>query len=159
MLLSALNIASVPGVIVLSTLCDKTHVTNVIFISTLGSAISVLLFWGLSTSIPLVAIFAVTYGFFAGGFTSTYAGTVKSLMEAAPISEPGSIIGLLSLGRGIGNVACGPLSELLLNKEAIGPGIGDRFAYQSEYGGLIVFTGLTAAVGICGWVAKRLKVF
>ena len=158
MLLSALNIASVPGVIVLSTLCDKTHVTNVILISTLGSAISVLLFWGLSTSLPLIAIFAVSYGFFAGGFTSTYAGTVKSLMEVAPRSERGNIIGLLSLGRGIGNVACGPLSELLLNKERIG-GEVHRVAYQSGYGGLIVFTGLTAAVGMCGWVAKVLKVF
>jgi MFS family permease len=146
----------------LSSLCDKTHVTNVILISTLGSAISVLLFWGLSTSLPLIAIFAVSYGFFAGGFTSTYAGTVKSLMEMAPRSEPGSIIGLLSLGRGIGNVACGPLSELLLNKGRIGSGIhtiSERFAYQSGYGVLIVFTGVTAVVGMCGWVAKVLKVF
>ncbi|KAH8815513.1 major facilitator superfamily domain-containing protein [Xylogone sp. PMI_703] len=161
-LLSALNSASVPGVIFLSSLCDKTHVTNVILISTLGSAISVLLFWGLSTSIPLIAVFAVSYGFFAGGFTSTYAGTVKSLMETAPRSEPGSIIGMLSLGRGIGNVVCGPLSELLLNKGTVGADMHastSGFAYQSSYGTLIVFTGVTAAVGMCGWVAKVLRVF
>ena len=161
LLLSALNTASVPGVILLSSLCDKTHVSNVILISTLGSAISVLLFWGLSTSLPLIAIFAVTYGFFAGGFTSTIAGTVKSLKEVAPRSEPGSIIGLLSMGRGIGNVVCGPLSELLLNKGRISPGTytnDHEFAYQSGYGVLIVFTGVTAVVGMCGWVARVLKV-
>ncbi|RFU35520.1 hypothetical protein B7463_g820, partial [Scytalidium lignicola] len=161
-LLSALNSASVPGVIFLSSLCDKTHVTNVILISTLGSAISVLLFWGLSTSIPLIAIFAVSYGFFAGGFTSTYAGTVKSLMETAPRSEPGTIMGMLSLGRGIGNVVCGPLSELLLNKGTADSEIhtaSHSFAYQSGYGTLIAFTGVTAAMGMCGWVAKVLKVF
>jgi MFS family permease len=160
LLLSALNTASVPGVIFLSSLCDKTHVTNVILISTLGSAISVFLFWGLSTSLPLIAIFAVSYGFFAGGFTSTYAGTVKSLKEEAPRSELGSIFGLLSLGRGIGNVACGPLSELLLNKGRIGSGLNTNvhgFAYESTYGVLIVFTGVTAAMGMCGWIARVLK--
>jgi MFS family permease len=160
LLLSALNTASVPGVIFLSALCDRTHVTNVILISTLGSAVSVFLFWGLSNSLPLIAIFAVTYGFFAGGFTSTYAGTVKSLKELAPRSELGSIIGLLSLGRGIGNVACGPLSELLINKGRKGSGnpSGHGFAYESGYGVLIIFTGVTAAVGMCGWVARVSKV-
>lgn len=132
-----------------------------ILISTLGSAISVFLFWGFATSLPLIAMFAISYGFFAGGYTSTYAGTVKSLMEMAPRSEPGSIIGLLSLGRGIGNVACGPLSEFLLDMGGMSskiPGGGKGFAYHSEYGVLIVFTGVTAAVGMCGWVAKVLKV-
>lgn len=120
-----------------------------------------LLFWGLSTSLPLIAIFAVTYGFFAGGFTATIVGTVKSLKEIAPRSEPGSIIGLMSMGRGIGNVVCGPLSELLLNKGSIGRedyANGHEFAYQSRYGVLIIFTGVTAAVGMCGWVARVLKV-
>ncbi|KIM99724.1 hypothetical protein OIDMADRAFT_165885 [Oidiodendron maius Zn] len=161
LLLSALNAACVPGVILLSSLCDKTHVSNIILISTLGSTISVLLFWGLSTSLPLIAIFAVTYGFFAGGFTATIVGTVKSLKEIAPRSEPGSIIGLMSMGRGIGNVVCGPLSELLLNKGRIGRedyANGHEFAYQSRYGVLIIFTGVTAAVGMCGWVARVLKV-
>lgn len=158
LLLSALNTASVPGVIFLSSLCDKTHVTNVILISTLGSTISVLLFWGLSSSLPLIAIFAVSYGFFAGGFTSTYAGTVKSLKELAPRSELGSIIGLLSLGRGIGNVACGPLSELLLNKGRIGSSTDHHgFAYESGYGVLIIFTGMTAAAGMCGGIARALR--
>jgi MFS family permease len=160
LILSALNTASVPGVILLSSLCDKTHVSNVILISTLGSTISVLLFWGLSTSLPLIAVFAVTYGFFAGGFTSMIAGSVKSLKEIAPRSEPGSIIGLLSMGRGIGNVVCGPLSELLLNKGRIGGEVytnSQGFAYQSVYGVLIVFTGVTAAVGMTGWVARVLK--
>lgn len=119
------------------------------------------LFWGFSTSLPLIAVFAVSYGFFAGGFTSTYAGTVKSLTEMAPRSEPGTIIGLLSLGRGIGNVVCGPLSELLLNKGKSAHGIdasGHGFAYQSGFGMLIIFTGITATVGMCGWVARVLKV-
>jgi hypothetical protein len=74
----------------------------------------------------------------------------------APGSDLGSIFGLLSLGRGIGNVICGPMSEGLLryhdwNNRA-------RFAYGSDYGVLVIFTGCTAAFATVGWVAKRLRV-
>lgn len=78
-------------------------------------------------------------------------------METAPRSEPSSIIGLLSVGRGIGNVVCGPLSGLLLSKGSTQ--VGGGFGYQSEYGALIIFTGITAAMGMCGWIARQLRVF
>jgi MFS family permease len=155
LLVSLLNTASVPGIVLLSALSDRTNVTNVIFISALGSTLSVFCFWGLASSMPLLAIFTIFYGFFAGGFTATYAGMFMELRRAAPGSDLGSIIGLLGAGRGIGNVVCGPLSELLLrgSKQHENP----KFAYNSSYGGLVVFTGVTAALTVTPFVLRRLR--
>lgn len=156
LIVALLNTASVPGVVLLSAFCDRTNVTNVIFISALGSTLSVFLLWGLSTSLPAIIVFAITYGFFAGGFTSTYAGTVKELRRVSTGSDLGSIFGLLSAGRGIGNVICGPISETLLGQD---PWYGKAlFAYGSAYGPLIAFTGITAALTLIPWVTKRLHI-
>lgn len=153
-MVSLLNTASVPGVILLSALCDRTSVTNVIFISAFGSAASIFLFWGFSTTLPAMVVFAIMYGFFAGGYTSTYAGTINELRRLSTGSDLGSICGLLSAGRGIGNVICGPISESLLGR---GSWYGRAlFAYGSAYGPLIAFTGITAALTMTPWVTKRL---
>lgn len=154
LLVSLLNTASVPGIVLLSALSDRTNVTNVIFISALGSTLSVFCFWGLASSLPLLLVFAMFYGFFAGGFSATYAGMFMELRTTAPGSDLGSIIGLLGAGRGIGNVVCGPLSELLLQGSK--PHENPKFAYDSSYGGLIVFTGITAALTLTPFLLRRL---
>lgn len=64
--------------------------------------------------------------------------------------DTGFIFGLLAGGRGIGNVISGPLSVALLTgsrwvRDSKNPG------YSGEYGGIILFTGLTAVLG--GWGA------
>jgi hypothetical protein len=43
-------------------LCDRFHVTTVILLSTIGATFSVFVFWGLSTTLPLLCIFAILYG-------------------------------------------------------------------------------------------------
>ena len=53
------------------------------------------------------------------------------------------VFAVLVAGRGIGNVACGPLSEALIR---VGE-IGDSGLYASEYGPLVLFTGISAALG------------
>ena len=156
LLVSLLNTASVPGIVLLSALSDKTNVTNIIFISAAGSTISIFCFWGLATSLPLLIVFTIFYGFFAGGFTASYAGIFQELRHSAPGADLGSIIGLLGVGRGIGNVVCGPLSELLLRNRGNQKQIRPKFAYDSSYGTLIVFTGITAALTLSPWILKRL---
>ena len=153
-MVSLLNTASVPGVVLLSALCDRTTVTNIIFISAFGSTVSIILLWGLSTTLPGIVVFAIMYGFFAGGYTSTYAGIVKELRRVSAGSDLGSMFGLLSAGRGIGNVICGPISEFLLGHR---PWYGKALlAYGSAYGPLIAFTGTTAALTLMPWVTKKL---
>lgn len=80
----------------------------------------------------------------------------QELRRLAPGADLGSIVGLLSAGRGIGNVVCGPLSELLLRGDGNQKQTTPKFAYDSSYGGLIVFTGITAALTLSPWILKRL---
>lgn len=149
-----LNGATVFGCIFVGVLIDRMHVTTVILICTIGATFSVFILWGLSASIPLLCIFSIVYGFFAGGFSSTYAGIVKAVGSEYPGSDPGMVIGLLAAGRGIGSVICGPLSEALIRTR---PWEGQAgFGYGTGFGPLIVFTGVSAFLGGVSFGARRL---
>lgn len=67
-------------------------------------------------------------------------------MKVVRTSEYGTdatmVFAVLAAGRGIGNVVCGPVSEALLG---LG-GVGEMGLYKSEYGPLVVFTGVSAAL-------------
>ncbi|KAH9240273.1 hypothetical protein K456DRAFT_48245 [Colletotrichum gloeosporioides 23] len=149
-LLVLINVTSIPGGIVMGSLGDHLRVTTVILISTIGSALAVFLFWGFSSHTALLAVFSITYGFFAGGFSSTWSGVLSELKAQSPALDTGFIFGLLAGGRGIGNVISGPLSVVLLTG---GDWVrdGKSWGYSGEYGRIILFTGLTAVLG--GWGA------
>ena len=139
--------------ILLGTLIDRMHVTSVILISTIGATLSVFLFWGLAASLPLLCIFSLIYGLFAGGFTSTYTGIIREVQKRDRRTEAGLVLGLLSAGRGIGSVLSGPLSEALLRDK---PWTGEAaLGYGTGYGGLIVFTGVSATLGGVSWIGRR----
>lgn len=150
LLLSLINLATIPGLLFLTALSDHSiSAYTLILISALGSCLATFLLWGLaSASLPLLILFSVAYGFFGGGFTAVYAATAKELQtvmirrrgEAGLAgADVGSIFGLLGVGRGIGNVIAGPLSEVLLKGDVSMGG------YGSGYRPLVIFTGTTAA--------------
>jgi MFS family permease len=149
------NATSVLGQVGFGILIDRMHVTSVILISTIGATVSIFLAWGLSMGLPLLCIFALLYGVFGGGFTSTYTGMIKEVQRKTPNAETGTIFGLLAAGRGVGAVLSGPLSEALLRdgswKSAAGLG------YGTGYGPLIVFTGVTALCGGLSFVGNKAK--
>jgi MFS family permease len=149
------NATSVLGQVGFGILIDRMHVTSVILISTIGATVSIFLVWGLSMGLPLLCIFALLYGVFGGGFTSTYSGMIKEVQRKTPSAETGTIFGLLAAGRGVGAVLSGPLSEALLRsgswKGAAGMG------YGTGYGPLIVFTGVTALCGGLSFVGNKAR--
>lgn len=150
---SLFNTTSVFSQVILGFLSDRLHITTVILISTIGATISIFLLWGLSTSFPLLCIFSLVYGLFAGGFTSTYTGSIQEVKKADDRTEAGLVFGLLAAGRGVGSVVSGPLSEALLSER---PWVGDaKMGYGTGYGGLIVFTGISAMLGGMSWVGRR----
>lgn len=154
LLLSLVNTASVVSTIIVGLLIDRFHVTTVILLSTIGATASILLVWGLSSSLPLLVVFALLYGFFAGGFSSTYSGIIIEVKKKHEGADVGILMGLLSAGRGVGALVSGPLSEALLR---LGPLVGKgSAAYGSGYGVLIVFTGVTTAVGGVSFLGKRM---
>jgi MFS family permease len=154
LLLSLVNTSSVLSAVIVGMMIDRFHVTTVIFLSTVGATASVLLVWGFSSSLPPLIVFAILYGLFAGGFTSTYTGIIKEVKKESEGADVGILIGLLSAGRGVGAVVSGPLSEALLR---LGPRIGKgTVAYGSGYGPLVIFTGVTTAVGGVSFLGRRM---
>jgi MFS family permease len=153
LLVALLNASGVLSTVMMGMLCDRFHVTSVVLLSTVGTTVSVFLLWGLSTALPLLVVFSIVYGFFAGGFVATNAGFIKVVKQRDQNSDVGILIGVISAGRGIGAVVSGPLSGALLSSSWKG---GDGLAYGSMYGPLIVFTGVTAAIGGVSFLGKRL---
>ena len=91
----------------------------------------------------------LAYGFFAGGFSSTYPGVLREVRRAQEDEvEEGLIMGLLLGGRGVGFVVGGPVSAGLMKAAWNGAG---KWGYNTEYGSVIVVTGVTAVLGGWGW--------
>lgn len=137
-------------------LCDCLHVTTVIAISTLGATVSVFLFWGFATKLPLLIIFAASYGLFAGGFSAIWSGMTKEVQAVDSKAKMCILMGLFAAGRGVGAVVSGPVSEVLLREDHLVHGDGGRsFGYGTKYGVLIVFTGASALLGLLCFGVKR----
>jgi predicted MFS family arabinose efflux permease len=138
-----INVATVFGCVIMGSIVDHWHITTCILLSTIGSTLSVFLLWGFATNLPLLLVFCAAYGFFAGSYTTTYPGVMKTLRNNAHTTDSTMVFAVLVAGRGIGNVVCGPVSEMLIR---VGE-IGDRGLYASVYGPLVIFTGISAALG------------
>lgn len=163
-----LNVASVFGCVAMGSLIDRLDVTTCILISTLGATMGTFLLWGLASSLPVLYVFCVVYGLFAGSFTSAWPGIMKEVAKRGESDEsssgsgsssnkrvdPSMVFAFLAAGRGVGNVASGPLSEVLVKGL---PWQGQAAAgYGSGFGTLIVFTGVTALVGGGSFLWKRI---
>lgn len=146
-----LNAAAFIGSLCMGLAVDKYHVTTCLLVSAVGSTVGVFLFWGLSTSLPLLYIFCLVYGAFAGCNSSTWSAIIRDTKERRRGADSGMVFACLSAGKGVGNLCSGPLSEALLHAGTWKAGM----AYGSGYGALIVFTGTTALLGGWGFAARR----
>lgn len=139
------NVTSVFGCVLMGFIVDRVPVTTCILISTVGATVGVFVLWGLALNLPLLYVFCVVYGLFAGSFTSTWPGIMRDVTtKMRGAVDPGMVFACLAAGRGIGNVVSGPLSEALVGKTE---GWHAGWAYGSGFGALIVFTGVSAALG------------
>ncbi|KAH7329620.1 major facilitator superfamily domain-containing protein [Stachybotrys elegans] len=164
-----LTLFNVPGIFAstfFGYLSDKKRfsvpASTVTAISAASSALSAFMFWGLSTpgNMAILAVFSITFGFFAGGYSATWGGIINELeQEAADHNEaidPGLVYGLLNGARGIGYVSGGLAGVPLLGA---GKSLSQNgFGYETVYGPLIIFTGLSSAFGGWGalWKCKKL---
>lgn len=158
LLITLINIPGICSSTFFGFLSDNKHfqlsAQTVTAISALCSALAAFLFWGLATrgSVALLVLFAITFGFFASGYSATWGGTMNDMeREAAERNEAidsGVLYGLLNGSRGIGYVVGGLVSVPLV-KVGSTTTLG-RFGYGTMYGPLIVFTALSLACGGCG---------
>ncbi len=160
--LLVVNVASVFGCVAMGWLTDRLHVTTCILVSTVGTAVGTFLLWGLGQNLATLYAFCALYGMFAGAYTSTWPGIMRQVTTKPGRAEDGGgrafdpimVCGFLAMGRGIGNVVSGPLSEALISAMS---SRGDAIAgYASQYGGVIAFTGTTAVVGGGSYLFRRL---
>ncbi|EKJ69558.1 hypothetical protein FPSE_10269 [Fusarium pseudograminearum CS3096] len=117
-LLALFSVASVPGGIIHGMVGDKTSATRAVTIASLGSALPIFLLWGLSLNLANLVVFVVLYGFFAGGFSSTWSNMSSDIQKNDPDADSALIFGMLMGGRGVGFVSAGPLSGVLLQAKA-----------------------------------------
>ncbi|KAI0168949.1 MFS general substrate transporter [Hypoxylon sp. FL1284] len=151
--LALISLASVPGSLLIGLLSDARGLlapTTVILVSSLGSALPVFLLWGLGgRHVGVLVVFSLLYGFFAGGFSSTWSAVLHEMRRRDAATDTGLIFGMLLGGRGLGFVISGPVGGALV--EAGRLKAAAFTGYATQYGPMMIYTGLTATLGAWGW--------
>ncbi|KAG7424641.1 Leporins efflux protein lepC [Fusarium oxysporum f. sp. raphani] len=155
-LLALFSVASVPGGIVHGMLGDKFSATKAVTIASIGSALPIWLLWGLSLDLANLVVFVIVYGFFAGGFSSTWSNMSTDIQKDDSAADSALIFGMLMGGRGIGFVTAGPLSGALLQAKAHLS--SEALGYATQYGPMIICTGVTAVFGAWAPMWKGMRV-
>jgi MFS family permease len=154
-----INISTMISSIIMGFLVDKLNVMTCIFISAVGTTASVLLVWGLSENLSVIYVFCVLYGIFAGCWTSTWPGIMREISQRSEDAgfgyiDPMIVYGHLCIGRGIGNIISGPLSDAIIRSQ---PWQGQTIGgYGSGYGVLIIYVGLTSLISGMNFVWRLL---
>lgn len=144
-LLALFSTASVPGSLVHGMLGDRLSATTLVLLSSFGSAIPVFLLWGLGRHLSTMVVFVILYGFFAGGFSSTWSSMTREIKRDDRTAEASLVFGLLLGGRGVGFLISGPFSGSLLSiKDLL---TEEPLGYATKYGPMILCTGITAVLG------------
>lgn len=154
--ITTMNAGVVIGMVLIGLLIDRWHVTTVLFLAAACTAFGVFVVWGLSLSLPPLCIFALIYGIFAGSSSATWPGIVKAVRSTDEAAPTGFVMGLLAAGRGVGSIACGPISEALIRGKWPWANTSTAMGYGTNFGALIIFTGITALIGTLGVGARRL---
>lgn len=156
--LTLMNAGMVVGFVLIGHFIDRWHVANVLFVATISTVLVVFVIWGLSVSLPPLCVFATLYGIFAGSASATWPGIVEAVKKTDQAAPAGLMLGLLGAGRGVGSIVCGPISETLINANWPWTGKPSAMGYGTSFGGLIVFTGVTASFGALGFTARKLGI-
>lgn len=78
---------------------------------------------------------------------------ITAVQLSDPSADTGVVFGMFAAGRGIGNLASGPLNEALLASQLwVGQG---WLGYGTGYSALMVFVGVTALASGASWVGRR----
>ena len=150
-----LNIAACGGYLMQGALVDRFHVATVIAIASIGSMLSIFLFWGFTTSQTMLYLFAIFWGLSGGGYAACWSGCAKAMRQSSDHLDTGMVISLMCAGKGIASIVSGPLSEQLLRAGEPGD---SQLPYKSQYGIVIIFAGLTAMLGGTASVGRLFKI-
>lgn len=155
LLVSLFNGFLVFGSIFVGFLTDRRLTNFSILLTSSGAVLSVLFLWGFAVDLPVLCLFACIYGIFAGGYSASYSGIIRDILETEPKLDGDLMWGVMAAGRGIGSIACGPLSDQLISLDAWkNP---NAYTYGTGYGPLVVWVAITAAIGSISCIARKVN--
>ena len=151
---SLINLSASCGYLVQGRLVDRFHATIAILISTVGAMVADPIFWGFATNQAMLYVFSILWGMTGAGFPGSWTVCVNDMRRSSGNIDTGLVLSLMCAGKGIGSVVGGPLSEQLLR---VTPWSGAGFAYGSQYGAIIILTGVGVTIGGTSCVVRLLK--
>ncbi|KAI4715573.1 major facilitator superfamily transporter [Aureobasidium sp. EXF-10727] len=139
-LLAVMSVCQVCSQFTFGMLSDRKMSINALALSsTAMAAIAVLGVWKVASSLPVLIVFGILYGFFAAGFTAIWARITSSVTD--DVGTAAVVFGLLNFQKGLGNVLAGPIGGVLVDvRGGMGSGV---------YRWVIVFTGACMAGSSC----------
>ncbi|RSM10837.1 hypothetical protein CEP52_003322 [Fusarium oligoseptatum] len=112
LILAAQNLAIVMSQLIFGFILDRTNnMVLLIFISSFVSAAVSFTLWGFAHSFVTLLMFALLFGLFAGAFPVLWAKFGSVISE-----DPALIYSMMAFGKGIGNLATGPVTARLLTR-------------------------------------------
>ncbi|KAL2836776.1 major facilitator superfamily domain-containing protein [Aspergillus pseudoustus] len=154
-LLALMSVFQVGGQFVFGSLSDRSNKVPLNILactSTVVAAVACLTMWRLATTLPVLIMFAIVYGFFGAGFTAIWARMSTAIADdvtAAPM-----VFSLLNFGKGIGNVLAGPIGgSLVAGSRSAGVSSSSSMSYRW----VIVFTGGCMFASACTICARYLR--
>lgn len=151
LLLALMSVAQVAGQFTFGYLSDKrTSVNALVTLSASIAAIATLSAWGLARSIAPLVLFALLYGFFGAGYTAMWARMVTAVSEEPSAAQ--AIFGMFNFGKGVGNIAAGPISAALLRRSS-----GDGGYGLGTYKAVVLFTGVCLLLSAGSLATVHLK--
>ena len=139
LLLALCSLAQVTGQMALGQLSDKVDMHILTSLSAGVPATAAFLLWGPAKSFAPLAVFALLYSGFGGGYSVLWSRVTTYMSD-----DPGTamvIFGIFSFERGFGNMLAGPISTWLL---ADTTNISDYGL--ARYSAVIQFVGVTMAL-------------
>ncbi|KAJ3358516.1 hypothetical protein GGF32_000358 [Allomyces javanicus] len=153
-LLTIINAMSIVGRVATGWIADWAGNINTYLLSVVLTAVSVMAFWlPAGDSQAMLIVFAVMFGFWAGGFIALNATVAAQLFGVARLP---SLLGLLYAATAAGNLAGSPIAGALITAAHRTDGVYATPA--KDYMTAIVFSGVTMLVGSLGTVVLRFGV-
>ncbi|GJJ69593.1 hypothetical protein EMPS_01940 [Entomortierella parvispora] len=111
-LIGILNGASLVGRLSLGFITDRVGRINMLFCCALVSGLSILCIWSVATSIQVLTVFAIVYGFTCGGYYSVIPSVIADIYGLDRLT---TVTGLLYGSIGLGYLIGSPVSGVLLD--------------------------------------------
>ncbi|TXT04808.1 hypothetical protein VHUM_04076 [Vanrija humicola] len=135
--------SSIAGNLLTGHLSDRFQVRWVVLGSCVFAAVSACALWGMGTKDALLVTFAVVWGLTALASASAWSQMIIYVSQD-DMTLPGLLFSILTMLRGAGNFASGPISTALLKSGAVA---GAKGAYSTNYGSMMLYTGVVTFAG------------